>query len=229
MPTARGSGALTVLALVVLAAACRTILRPAPPVDPEATFAAHRAGVELVVDRLGEGRTGVLRPASRIRLRNEPAFVLSSGGETLAWLWLEGPSHVVVRGARTGDAARLGEIRPSWDDGAIRLALVPRDGPALTTDTFAREGRGVGPGRLSRNARLDIDLRGTYRATLRDASGAPVGWLRVRTTRSGPVAAAYEGVLPADYGAELAAAAAVALDAEIAWIERQTIDVHRDV
>jgi hypothetical protein len=229
MPTARRSRLLALLALVAVPAACRTVFRPPPPVDPEATFAAHRSGVELVIDRLGADRTGVLRPPGRVRLPGAPAFVLLSGGESVAWFWLDGPARVVARRERAGGGPPLAEVRPSWDDGAIRLTLLPQEGPALNTDTFAREGGGVGPARLSRNARLDIDLRGTFRATVRDAKGNPVGWLRVRTTRSGPVAAAYEGVLPPEYASEVAAAAAVALDAEISWIERQTVDVHRDI
>jgi hypothetical protein len=219
--------AVGLLAALVPATGCRRMLGLETHVDPDATFAAHRSGSDLIVDRLGAGKSGVLRPAGILRLPGSPGWVLSSGGEPRAWLWLEDPSHVVVRGGPTGRAPRLGEVRPSWDDGAIRLTLAPADGPAATTDVFAREGGGTGPAVLSRRATLSVDLRGTYRATVRDPAGAPVGWLRVQMTRNGPVAAGYDAVLPPACGGALAAAAAAALDDEIASIERQALDVHR--
>ena len=72
-----------------------------------------------------------------------------------------------------------------------------------------------------------IDVRGTYQAALRDAKGAPVGWLRVRVGPYLPAPRIFEGVVPAAVDPALSAAAAVALDAEIDWIEAHALDVYR--
>src|SRR5437773_1971329 len=108
---------------------------------------------------------------------------------------------------------RTAEVLSAWDDGALRLTLFREGGPTLGVDHFARREGGADAGLLTRAA----PLRGTYRAAARDARGAPVGWLRVRVEP--PAAPVYDGVLPDATGDALAAAAAVALDGEVAWIE----------
>ena len=104
------------------------------------------------------------------------------------------------------------EVLSELDEGTIRLTLFQSDGPTLGVDRFVRA-RAAGGAPLTPAA----PLHGTYRAVVRDAQGAPVGWLRVRIDPPEP--RVYDGVLPAEIGDPLAAAAVVALDGEVAWIE----------
>ena len=80
---------------------------------------------------------------------------------------------------------------------------------------------------LSRNAQTVLDVRGTYRAALRDAKGGETGWLRVKVTPYAESPRIYDGVLPAEVGPGLAAATAVALGSEIDWIENHALNVYR--
>jgi len=96
-----------------LAIGCAGLRHPLA-VDPDATFAAHREHGGLVVDRLGPGRAGELRPAHWVRLPGDPTFVLEADGERLAALWVTG-ERVVVRRAPAEDAPVVGEIDPAWD------------------------------------------------------------------------------------------------------------------
>jgi len=208
-----------------LAIGCAGLRRPLA-VDPDANFAAHREHGGLVVDRLAPGRAGELRPARWVRLPGDPTFVLEADGERIAALWVAG-ERVVVRRAPAEDAPVVGEIDPAWDAGAIRLVIRAADGSSLRTDPFARKVADTGPDALTRASQTVIDVRGTYQAALRDAKGAPVGWLRVRVGPYLPAPRIFEGVLPAAVDPALSAAAAVALDAEIDWIEAHTLDVYR--
>jgi hypothetical protein len=97
----------------------------------------------------------------------------------------------------------------------------------LRTDTFAREGAGTGPSLLSRNAQTVLDVRGAYRATVRDDAGKPIGWLRARISPYQPSPRIYDARLPADVDDSVPAAVALALRDEIDWIERNAIDVYR--
>src|SRR5207247_9623927 len=92
---------------------CATLLRPLA-VDPDATFAAHREHGGLVVDRLGPGRGGELRPPHWVRLPGDPTFVLAADGERLAALWVTA-ERVLVRRTPAEDAPVVGEIDPGWD------------------------------------------------------------------------------------------------------------------
>jgi len=208
-----------------LAIGCASLRHPVA-VDPDANFAAHREHGGLVVDRLGPGRAGELRPARWVRLPGDPTFVLEADGERIAALWVAG-ERVVVRRAPAEDAPVVGEIDPAWDAGAIRLVIRAADGSSLRTDPFARKVADTGPDALTRASQTVIDVRGTYQAALRDAKGAPVGWLRVRVGPYLPAPRIFEGVLPATVDPALSAAAAVALDAEIDWIEAHALDVYR--
>ena len=199
--------ALLALVATLGAGACA---RPpgALPVDPGVTFAAHRDGERIVVDRLRAGGNGVLDPPGRFHGENPPDFVLRVDDETRAALWVFGRSRVLARAEASSVAPRSGEVLSRWDGGAIRLTLFARDGKALTTDAFVRE-----DGRpLARDA-ATTEMGGAYRAALRDASGADVGWLRVETARR-----SYDGVFPPAVEDSIAAAAAVALDAEVTWL-----------
>ena len=208
-----------------LAIGCAGLRRPLA-VDPDANFAAHREHGGLVVDRLAPGRAGELRPARWVRLPGDPTFVLEVDGERIAALWVAG-ERVVVRRAPAEDAPVVGEIDPAWDAGAIRLVIRAADGSSLRTDPFARKVADTGPDALTRASQTVIDVRGTYQAALRDAKGAPVGWLRVRVGPYLPAPRIFEGVVPAAVDPALSAAAAVALDAEIDWIEAHALDVYR--
>ena len=183
------------------------------PPDPEVTFAAHRAGRRLLLDRLPSGARGALEPPGWPHLPDEPTFVLRAGGEVRGALWIVGRSRVLVRRDAATTSGRTAEVLSAWDDGALRLTLFVEGGPTLGVDHFARAEGGAGGGTLTRAA----SLHGTYRAAARDPGGAPVGWLRVRVEP--PAAPVYDGVLPDATGDALAAAVAVALDGEVGWIE----------
>ncbi len=208
-----------------LAAGCAAIQRPVE-VDPAATFAAHQEHVVLVVDRFERGRAGRLGPASWLRRPGAPAFVLDVGGDKVAAMWVAG-SQVVVRRTASEASALVGDVTPSWQDGAIRLALGPAGAPAFRTDLFARKGAGGGPPALSRVSETVLDVRGTYEATVRDASGASKGWFRVRIGPYLPAPRIYEAALAPELPPELAAGAAAALNAEIDWIEGHALNVYR--
>lgn len=182
------------------------------PPDPEVTFAAHRSGDRLVLDRLPSGVHAILAPPSWLRDPDAPRFVLVAGGERGAGIWIVGRTRVLVRRDDATTSPRIAEVLSEWDQGAIRLTLVQTDGPTLGVDRFARE-RSDGGASLTRAA----PTHGTYRATVRNARGEPVGWLRVRVDPPAP--RIYDGVLPDEIGDSLAAATIVALDGEVAWIE----------
>jgi len=216
----------TAVGLLALAVPACSALHQPVPIGADATFAAHREHRGIVIDRLDRERSGTLRPPSWLRLPGAPTFVLVADGTTTAALWLAG-SQVTVRRTPSPDAPVIGEVVPSWEDGAIRLALEPAGGPGYRTDVFVRQGAGGGPGRLTRIAETVIDVRGSYEATVRDAKGVGVGWFKLRISPYQPAPRILEGALPTTLPPELAAAAAAAVDAEIEWIEEHTLNVYR--
>src|SRR5262249_24613586 len=155
----------------------------------------------------------------------DPTFLVRADGDTLAALFLTAPATVDVRPRGTG--ALEGSVTPMWDDGAVRLALRRNAEPPLRTDVFARTATGSGPPRLTRGAQTVLDVRGTYRADVRDAGGAAVGWVRVRISPYQAAPRIYDGVLPRTIGEDLVAATAAALDSEVDWIEDHALDVYR--
>jgi hypothetical protein len=204
-----------VLAFVLLLAASGCARSPGTlPAEPGVTFAAHPEDGRFVLDRLKTGGHGLLTAPGRLSTGSAPDFVLRIGDETRAALWIVGRSRVLVRQDPSTIAPRNGEAMSGWEDGAIRLTIYPRDASMLRTDAFLGEGNTPAP--LSRAASA---LRGSYRAVIRDAAGAPVGWMRVRIDLAGPAARLYDGVLPDEVDDALAAAAMLLLDGEIAWIE----------
>jgi len=205
------------LALLGAAGACARS-HATLPVEPGVTFALHPQGAGFVIDRMRDGTTGMLAAPGWFRLPNAPALVLRSEGEVRAALWLVGRTRVLVRAESSTIAPRIGEVLSSWDGGAVRLALWAGDGRTLRTDTFQREDEGTGPALLDREART-ASIRGTYRAIVRDAAGVAVGWMRARIGASASGARAYDAVFPPGVEDGLAAAASVALDAEVGWIE----------
>src|SRR6184192_3118588 len=211
MPPARN----TLLALVA-AVGC-ALHPPHVPVDPDVTFAAHDEHGRMVVDRLpGDGAAVA-------------TFVLRRDGETISALWLGAPGEVEVRASPSRSAPLLGTVDASRDDGAIRLSLRPAGGAALRTDVLERTSPGGGPAVLTRTAQTVLDVRGTYRAEVRDAAGKPAGWLRVRIGPYQPAPRIYDGVLPSGFPPGLAVAAAIAVGSEVDWIEAHAIDVYRGV
>jgi hypothetical protein len=182
------------------------------PPDPEVTFAAHRSGDRLVLDRLPSGTRATLEPPAWLHDADAPRFVLVAGSETRAGIWIVGRTRVLVRRDDATTSPRTAEVLSEWEEGAIRLTLYQRDGPTLGVDRFTRA-RADGATPLTPAA----PLRGTYRAAVRDAQGAPVGWLRVRIDPPAP--RVYDGVLPEEIGDPLAAAIIIALDGEVAWID----------
>jgi hypothetical protein len=215
----------TALLASLLLAGCTHLVRAPGPiaVDPDATFAAHQVHEGFIVDRLSDGRTAEVVSPSWFRMPGSPTFVLERENERLASLFLGGPAKVESRVA----AGPAGRVEPSWEEGAVRLTLRPPDGPAFMTDVFKQTGTAAGWSVLTRGAQNQLDLRGGYRAELRDAAGKTVGWLRVRIGPYQQAPRIFDARLPSAIGDPLAAGAVVALSSEIDWIESHTLDVYR--
>lgn len=193
----------------------------------EATLVAHPEHGRLVIDRLrGLGPAEVVAPGWP-HWPGRP-FELQAGGRSVAVLRAIGPGEVQVD-ERNGHGARVaGRVEPRWEDGAIRLTLRTPDGQAFETGFFDHPSASGSPEHLSRStADTILDVRGTYRAVLRDPSGRPVGWLSIRVDPSGTPVRSYEGALPDVITPGLAAATALALDTEVDWIETHAADVYR--
>jgi hypothetical protein len=212
-------------ALILLVGACAPTAVPLPA-DPGVTFAAHRIHGGLMIDEMRGGEPTVIGPPSWLRLSGEATYVVPGGSDRGEGLWVVSPGHAVVRRTLATDSPLVGAVDPSWDDNAIRLALEPAGHPPLTTDVFARADVAGGMSVLGRTAQLSIDVPGTYRATLRDPSGKPVGWIQVAIGLHQPAPEMYEAVLPPDVDEGLAAASAAALESEIDWIEDHAYDVY---
>jgi hypothetical protein len=215
-----GLAALAFLALP----GCVALQHPTVSIDPGVNFAAHVEHEGIAFDRLPGGGTAVARPPGWFRLGGAPTFVLEQESRRIADLWLTAPATVEVR---TASASVSDAVAPGWDDNAIRLTLRRPGEAALQTDVFSRTEPGGGPSTLSRIATQTLDVRGTYRAAVRDAKGAETGWLRVRISPYGESSRIFDGVLPPTVSSGLAAAVAVALDSEIDWIEGHAINSYR--
>jgi len=120
-----------------------------------------------------------------------------------------------------------GAVEAYQDHGAIRLVFRPDSASSdFRTDVFARvDGRPAAPV-LGPPVATNLDVRGVYRAELRDASGAPVGWLRVSVSPFDVHPRVYDGAVPAAVGPQLVTAALERLDAELDWIEAHATDVY---
>lgn len=214
----------TIVALLTLVG-CVHLSRPVP-VDPGVNFAAHVEHDKIVLDRVPGGQDGEVKAARRFQLTGSPAFLVVTNGKTVAEIALTAPATVELRRTEGGGTPARGGIEPSWEDNSVRLTL-RTSGDTFRSDLFGRSGGGTGPEVLSRRAQTIIDVRGTYRAVLRDAKGSDVGWLRVKVSPYAESPRIYDGVVPAEVGPALAAATALALNSEIDWIEAHTIDVYR--
>src|SRR5262249_54815765 len=149
----------------------------------------------IVADRLPDGGTGVIEPPGWIRWGGAPTFTLEEQGRRTADFWLTAPATVRVHVAGTSSAPAAAAVEPGWDDNAIRLTLRCPDDVVLRTDTFARAATGGGLPRLSRAAETVLEVRGTYRASIRDAAGAEAGWIRVKISPYQESARTIDGVL----------------------------------
>ena len=205
---------------------CRLISPPDVPIESGVTFAAHAEHGKIVLDRLPEGGRGEVTPPGLIRWGGAPTFVVTRDNQPVADLWLTATATVDVK-PHASPGPESSSIVPAWEDNTIRFTLRRPNLPVLHTDVFSRSTSGGGPPALSRTAQTSVDLRGTYRASLRDPGGAEVGWLRVRISPYQEASRIYDGVLPADLGTGLAAGMAVAISSEIDWIEAHTLDVNR--
>ena len=211
---------LAVVAFACLAVSdCAPVRLPAAELDRDATFAAHRVHNGFLIDRLEGGGAGVVEPSRWLNWHRE--FRVRSEDDTLGDLALTAPGRVEVRAS---GATHPDDIEPAWDDGAIRLTVHRATGEPLRFGPFERIG-GSGYSVLSRNAQTLLDVRGTYRATIVDAGGHPVGWWKLHITEPYQprlFEGAVSGVSPA-----VAAGLSVALNSEIDWIETQALDVYR--
>ena len=126
-----------------------------------------------------------------------------------------------------------GAVDAYWEHGAIRLAFKSADASVFRTDVFERiDGRHTTPV-LGPPVETNLDVRGVYRAELRDASGAPVGWLRVSVSPFDGPSRVYDGSVPAILSPQVITAALARLaaevdwlDAEVDWIEARAADVN---
>jgi hypothetical protein len=140
--------------------------------------------------------------------RDHGSLVIRDGG---SW-----PSHTTGQGV----------VDAYWEHGAIRLAFRPAVASGFSTDVFERiDGRRVAAV-LGSPVETNLDVRGVYRAELRDMSGAPVGWLRVRVSPFDAPPRVYDGSVPATLSPQMITTALARLDAEIDRIEAHAPDVY---
>jgi len=213
------------LVLGTLVAACTA--RPVEvPVEPGVDFAAHVEHRGLVVDRAQGGRPAVLVPAPTLPFTSGPTYLLQADRKTIAALWVKDAGHVTVR--QTGDrtAPVIGRVEAHWNHGAISLTLKPVDAPELRTGEFERTDGPSRPGVLSSQATTLPDIRGMYQADLRDSTGAPAGWLRVRISPYLAASRVYDGALPPSVQEPLATAAVALVDSEVDYIEDHATDMY---
>jgi hypothetical protein len=216
----------TVLTSLSLAVVCGCGVR-AVPLDFDATFAMHQENRTFVVDRPRSGAPAEVTAAEWFRLPGDPAWALRRTGETRAAFWIDGNAGTTARAGLLASDRPVGQVRPTWDDNAIRLHLEPPGGEPIVSDVFSRTEGGGGPAALTRDAQTILDVRGRYQAALRDATRAEVGWMRVRIGPYEPAPRIYEAKLPPGVSEELAVAAVISLASEIDWIEGHTQNVYQ--
>jgi hypothetical protein len=137
----------------------------------------------------------------------------------------DGRGLVVKEGDGRGTSVADGTVEVHHEHGAIRFAFRPANAGVLHTDAFERiDGRRAAPV-LGQAVETDLDLRGVYRAEVRDAAGASVGWLRVSVSPFDVPPRVYEGRVPATLSPRMIRTALAHLDAEIDTIEARATDV----
>ena len=133
---------------------------------------------------------------------------------------------MIVRQSADRHAPLIGEVDAAWKEGAIRLTFKPANGAPFQTGAFDRIDGRVVTAALGPQVDTILDVRGVYRAQLRDAQGAPAGWLRVRISPHQAAPHMYNGVLPASVNEPLATAAVALLDSDVNNIEDHAINVY---
>jgi len=187
-----------------------------------ATFSARQMHRGLVIHRGGSPAARVVPYGTLFRRPSDPSFVYNEGGGVTAAIWESG-SSAIVRSGTTESAPAVGRIVPSWKDNELMLSIEPAGGPAIRTTVFKRTA-GAGSSALDRDTSTREALEGTYVATLTDSDGATVGSMSVDIDPES--ATSFTGDLPSGIPAPLAAAAAQAVDAEVAFIYESVIDVN---
>ena len=221
---ALGLGALF-LVLAAISSGCTQGVQ-AVPVDPGVDFAAHVEHRGLVVDRAQGGEPAVLVPAPTLPFSSGPTYLLRAHDKTIAALWVRDPAHVTVRPTADPEGPVIGRVEAHWNKGAINLTLKPIEGPELHTGVFERTDGPSLPAVLGSQATTVLDVRGMYQADLRDATGAPAGWLRVRISPYMAAQRVYDGVLPPTVAEPLATAAFALVDSDVDYIEDHAINVY---
>jgi hypothetical protein len=186
-----------------------------------ATFSAREAHRGLLIDGPG-GTSGKLMTKGWFRRPGDPTFVYREGDVVVAGVWGSRPGVAVVRSGTTENAPVIGRIAADWNDDELRLTIEPAGGAALRTTVFERASGG-GAAALDRGTSTRAALQGTYRAALTSAGGADAGWLSVDVDPAG--ATQFAGDLPPAIPRALAAAAAAAIDGEVAFIYGSVDDV----
>lgn len=207
---------LPLIAAVLLLAGCAV---PTMHVEPERAtdFTAHLESTGLVIDHGTDGRRVLTRSLGWLTLSGDTDIELDSTAGAIAELSMPNADHLTVHPAAPG-ASRCEHVDTSWKDGFLRLQLRTLDGRRYTTSRFRRIDSRDAADALSDQMRMAA-VDGSYRAILRDGSGAQVGWLRLRLDRDGhPVSRIYDGSIPPSIDPALVDAAIVLLNRDIGMI-----------
>ncbi len=194
-------------------------------VDPDVDFAAHTAHRGLIIDRMVGGSPAVLVPHPGWFTDNP--VLLEDNGETIAAMWLKDLAHATVRNAPDRGAPVTGRVETTRQDGAIRLAFALADGETYGTGRFHRVDFASGAPFLGSDVTTVLDVRGLYRAEVRDAQGNPIGWLRVRIEPPEGALRIYDGVLPPALDGAVGAAAVELVNLDVDDIEGHAVDVYQ--
>lgn len=181
---------------------------------PAPTFVAHRTASGLMVDHLKGTPPGRLTCSGELTGATRCRFVSGDGSS------IEIPQSSDDGGRSVGASG----VTRAWEANALRVTLYTPDRAPLESEIFCRR-EGTSVFRLSRTMPSNLDLRGTFQASLRDPSGTAVGWLRVTIERCG--IRTFEGAFPESVDPGLILATAHALDSEIEWIEDHTLDAYK--
>lgn len=195
-------------------------------IESGATFAVHQENRRFVVDRPVAATPDLVEPASWLRAPGGPAWALRRGEQTVAGYWIVGDAGTVARSGLASGAPPLGQVHATWDDNAIRVHLDPPGASGIVSDVFARTDGGGGTAALSRSAHSVLDVRGRFRAALRDAKGTEVGWLSLRIGPYEPAPRIFEAALPVGVTEALGVAAVLSLATELDSIEAHTLNVY---